>query len=64
MALDKAIKNGKEKRSPYPAYKHVDPMCRNHGGCKWCTGNRTRADRVARTAADEQLRDIEPQLEV
>ena len=40
MSLDKAIKHGKEKRKPYRNGKAVDPMCRNHGGCSWCEGNR------------------------
>lgn len=46
MALDKAIKYGKEHRKPYgKGYgnyaKSVDRSCRNHGGCSWCQGNRT-----------------------
>lgn len=46
MALDKAIKYGKEHRKPYgKGYgnyaKSVDRSCRNHGGCSWCEGNRT-----------------------
>ncbi len=40
MALDKAIKHGKEHRKPYHGSKIFDPSCRNHGGCPWCEGNR------------------------
>ncbi len=40
MALDKAIKHGKEHRKPYRGSKCIDPTCRNHGGCPWCEENR------------------------
>lgn len=45
MALDKAIKHGKEHRKPYYGSKAIDPSCRNHGGgrkyaCPWCEMNR------------------------
>ena len=40
MALDKAIKSGKEHRKPYRGSKSIDPTCRNHGGCPWCEENR------------------------
>lgn len=40
MALDKAIKAGKEWRKPYKGGKAIDPTCRNHGGCTWCEENR------------------------
>jgi hypothetical protein len=41
MALDKAIKSGKEHRKPYRRYcEQIDPSCRNHGGCPFCEGNR------------------------
>lgn len=40
MALDKAIKSGKEYRKPYTGSKAIDRTCRNHGGCEWCTENR------------------------
>ena len=40
MSYDKAIKYGKSRRKPYRLPKAVDPMCRNHGGCDWCEGNR------------------------
>ena len=38
--LDKAIAHGKEHRKPYRRAKAVDRMCRNHGSCEWCLGNR------------------------
>ena len=40
MALDKAIKSGKEHRKPYRGSKAIDRTCRNHGGCDWCAENR------------------------
>ena len=41
MSLKKAIESGKEHRKKYYGAKAIDPMCRNHGGCKWCEENRT-----------------------
>ena len=40
MALDKAIKAGKEWRKPYKGGKAIDKTCRNHGGCPWCEEKR------------------------
>lgn len=40
MSLDKAILHGKEHRKPYTGGKAIDKMCRNHGGCEYCLGNR------------------------
>ena len=40
MALDKAIKYGKEHRKEYIGCKAIDCSCRNHGGCEWCRDNR------------------------
>ena len=40
MSLNKAIAHGKEKRKPYRAGKAVSRLCRNHGGCGFCEGNR------------------------
>ena len=40
MALDKAIKHGKEKRKPYYRSGAIDKSCRNHGDCSYCTQNR------------------------
>lgn len=36
MALDKAIKYGKEKRQEYRGAKAIDKTCRNHGSCPHC----------------------------
>lgn len=41
MALDKAIKSGKEYRKEYRGSKAIDCTCRNHGSCVWCRMNRT-----------------------
>lgn len=49
----------KDRRRQFKGAKCVDPTCRNHGGCPWCTGNRTHADVARRQAADEQLTDYE-----
>ena len=40
MALDKAIKYGKEKRKPYRGSKAVFASCRNHGSCPYCRDDR------------------------
>ncbi len=40
MALDKAIKSGKEHRKPYRGSKRIDYSCRNHGSCPYCEQNR------------------------
>lgn len=40
MALDKAIKFGKERRKPYHGSKRIDASCRNHGSCPYCERNR------------------------
>ena len=40
MALDKAIRSGKEHRKKYYGNKAIDGSCRNHGGCPWCEENR------------------------
>lgn len=40
MGLEKAIGSGKEHRKKFHGAKAVDRMCRNHGGCSYCTGNR------------------------
>lgn len=40
MSLDKAIKYGKEKRSPYRGAKKYDSSCRNHGACSYCRNGR------------------------
>ena len=48
MSLDKAIEHNKEHRKPYRGAKAVYKMCRNHGGCPYCQGNRTYRDRKNR----------------
>lgn len=55
MSLDKAIKHGKEKRKPYRLPKSVDPMCRNHGGCDWCLGNRMYQTKKEKEKADSKM---------
>ena len=40
MALNKAIKSGKEHRKMYSGSKAICRSCRNHGGCPWCEENR------------------------
>jgi hypothetical protein len=46
MALDKAIKHGKEKRKPYRGAKAVCASCRNHGDCPHCeAGRRAKEER-------------------
>jgi len=40
MSLDKSIASGKDHRKKFCGAKAVDRMCRNHGGCSYCTGNR------------------------
>ena len=70
MALDKAIKSGKEHRVAYgtknqPYCKAVDLTCRNHGGriggaanqCPWCLGNRTNKNKNKVKIQKEQIKD-------
>ena len=50
MALNKAIKSGKEHRVEYgtkgqPYCKAIDKTCRNHGSCPWCLDNRTKKEK-------------------
>lgn len=40
MGMEKEIEHKKEHRKPYRGAKAVERTCRNHGGCKWCKGNR------------------------
>ena len=66
MALNKAIKSGKEHRVEYgtkgqPYAKAVDIHCRNHGGrrhqweCLWCLGNRTYKNKAKEQVAKEEI---------
>lgn len=52
MALDKAIKYGKERRKPYRGAKAIDCTCRNHGTCEWCKANRKHKFRDKHPAED------------
>lgn len=56
MSLYKAIESGKEHRIQYGERgdycKLVDKSCRNHGGCKWCEGNRTYRNRKNKAKAE------------
>lgn len=61
MSLDKAIKYCKEHRKNYTGAGAWDYTCRPHGGCPWCEDNRTHQDTKARTAADEELKNWEPE---
>lgn len=67
MALDKAIKSGKEHRVEYgkngqPYCKAIDKHCRNHGGrrhqweCPWCLGNRINKDKAKKKIAEKELK--------
>lgn len=40
MSLNKGIEHGKEHRQSYRGAKARDHMCRNHGDCPYCQGNR------------------------
>ena len=46
MSLNKAIKYGKEKRKPYYGVKRIDPSCRNHGSCPYCSDGRQHKNKV------------------
>jgi len=47
MALNKAIKHGKEHRQPYRLSKIFDPTCRNSGACGYCRNSRIYQTRKA-----------------
>lgn len=59
MSLDKAIARGKEKRRPYYRAGRHDRTCRPGGSCPWCRENRTIQERRARTAAEDQQRELD-----
>lgn len=65
MALDKAIKYGKEHRKPYTGSKAFFCSCRNHGTCSWCKRNRLHKfrDKHSQTL-DEAVDDMTEVLEV
>ena len=54
MSMDKAIAHGKEHRKPYTGVKAIDPTCRNHGTCPWCTENRTHKFRDKHPPEEEE----------
>lgn len=63
MSLHKAIASGKEHRVEYgtkgQSYaKAVDPHCRNHGNCPWCTRNRTFKYKSKDKVTKKELRDF------
>ncbi len=55
MALDKAIKSGKEHRKEYRGCKAIDSSCRNHGSCPWCLGNRTNKNKNMDKLAKKEI---------
>ena len=58
MALDKAIKSGKEHRKEYRGSKSFDRSCRNHGGCPWCEENRQYKNIKRIQMANEKLEEL------
>ena len=52
--LDKAIRHGKEHRSPYCGAKAIARSCRNHGDCPYCKGNRLYNSKKRIEAATDQ----------
>lgn len=63
MALDKAIKSGKEHRVQYgtkgqPYCKAIDPSCRNHGSCPWCLDNRTKKEKSKDKLAKQEIKNF------
>ena len=71
MALDKAIKSGKEHRIAYgsksqPYCKAVDHTCRNHGGrsggaanqCPWCLDNKTNKNKNKEKIFKKEIEDF------
>ena len=59
MALNKAIKHGKEKRKEYHGSKAIDPTCRNNKGCPVCEGNRTYQERKFLEMSDSIMKEYE-----
>ena len=58
MSMHKAIKSGKEHRKEYRGAKSVDPMCRNHGGCPYCTRSRLRKEKASKEEIDKLRKQI------
>lgn len=55
MSLSKAIKYGKEHRKEYRGSRRFSSVCRNHGSCDYCVGNRTFNDTKRRTASEQSM---------
>jgi len=53
MALEKAIKHGKEKRKQYYGSKAIDHTCRNHGSCPVCKENRLHSTEKRKLKAED-----------
>lgn len=59
MSLDKAIKHNKEYRKPYTGAKAIDRICRNHGLCEWCKGNKFYQQNKVEKASRQALEEME-----
>lgn len=59
MALDKAIKYGKEHRKPYRGAKAIACSCRNHGTCDWCKTNRLKDRLINDEIAEAAMKEYE-----
>lgn len=59
MALDKAIKSGKEHRKAWVGKdksKNIDCTCRNHGSCDYCKSNRLYKSTKTLQSAKEKMK--------
>lgn len=45
------------QKQPYRKSRVFDTSCRNHGGCPWCEGNRTKQARMQEERADELMQE-------
>ena len=67
VALDKAIRAGKEHRRPWTGKddrKNVDRTCRNHGSCEECRRNRLYQARKEAEKADASVKEYEKENEI
>jgi len=62
MSFDKAIKHKKTRRKQYHGAKLVDPSCRNHGNCYYCTSNRLRLSKKIIAIAQDIIREAKEDL--
>lgn len=62
MSLDKAIQHKKEKRKQYSGAKAVDPCCRNHGSCPYCTQTRLHNRKKAELSAEEKINSYKKEI--